>query len=122
MSKLITNKEFRARVVLKGLENNSEQFNISQNAVVRVRVKSHHGNTAYTDWVTQAYNASRDDNWALSTIDMIIPPTETVKVLGENAIIDIEISGNYVDKSGADMADTYIKTWHISTQVEPGLA
>lgn len=119
---LVTNQEYRTTVTLKGLENKGEQFRISSNAVARVRIKSYDGTKAYTDWVTLSHNANKHDDWALSKLDIIIPPAETAKVEGTTAKLDIHITGAYVDKSGADTADTYNESWNVTVNVEQGLA
>lgn len=121
---LITNQEFRSRTVLTGLEFEDEQFRISSNATVRARVKSSDGLTAYTAWVTLTHNANRDDDWGLSTLDVIIPDSETASVTASqgSAKLDVNISGFYVDVDGVDTADAYDKTWTEKINVEKGLA
>ena len=119
---IITNQEFRTRWVLFGLEYDNEQFKISPNATVEVRIKSDTGATAYTTWQTLTYNENRDDDWALSTLDIIISDTDTALVLSDNAIIDVRIQGVFVNKDGTDSSDAYDKTWSALYPVDTGLA
>jgi len=119
---IITNQEFRARWVLKGLETDNEQFRISANATVEARISSEDNNTDFTGWNTLTHNANRNDDWDLSTLDLIFPAVDTALVTGSRALVSVRIQGAFVDRSGADTADTYDKTWSALYSVEKGLA
>ena len=123
MIELITNQEFRSKLVLDGLEIEGEQFKISPNAVVRIRVKSDDGLTDYTGWIALSHNENKDDDWGLSTLDVIIPYTETGLVSASKgyAKLDVNIQAAYVDRDGADTSSTYDKTWTHPLCVREGL-
>ncbi len=122
MLTLTTNQTFTARVVLKGLVNSGEQFTISNNAVIRVRVKSEDGLTEYTPWVVLPYNQSGEDNRPLSTIGVKLSASNTADIKAGVGKLDINVVGAYVDRLGADTADTYDETWTNRVKVEIGLA
>lgn len=120
---IITNQEFRARWVLLGLEREEEQFKISSNATVEVRIKSADGKTAYFPWRTLSYDANTDDNWSLSTLDIIIAAADTALVTNaSSAEIDVRVQGFFVGRDGINTANTYDKTWTQLYSVETGLA
>lgn len=109
-------------VAINSLTLNDADFDSN---TVRARVKSTDGKTAYTSWVTLSNNANKDDNWSLSTLDLIIPDTET-NASGlqsvQEAKLDVNIQGSYVDRDGTVTSDTYDHTWSTRIQVEQGLA
>ena len=119
---LTTNNDFTVRAVLTGLLDEDEQFRISPAAVVRARVKSVDGETAYTAWVTLVKDNNRDDDWGLSTLDVRIPASELGAIDQSSAKLDIEIAGNYVARDGTVSADSYTKVWTALLTVEVGLA
>lgn len=120
---IITNQQFRARWVLQGLEQEGEQFRINTGATVQVRVKSPDGLTDYTGWQTLTHNSNRDDDWSLSTLDIIISAANTALITNTgSATIDVRIQGVFVDRDGTDTTETYDKTWSALYPVEVGLA
>jgi len=120
---IVTNQQFRARWVLRGLEHEDEQFRISPSATVEAIIKSPRGNTAYTPWVTLNHDDNRDDNWSLSTIDLIFDSAHTALVVNtDTAIIAVRIQGVFVDRDGTDTTDTYDKIFSALYPVEEGLA
>lgn len=117
---IITNQPFLERWVLTGLERENEQFFISPNATVEVRLKSPKGE-AFTEWLALTRNANREDNWNLSTVAVSINAANTALVDSSSVLLDLRIQGAYVDKEGADTADTYDKTWSTLLLVDQGL-
>lgn len=114
-----TNKPFRTTIELLL---NDKTFRINPEATVRARFKSANGESALTNWVTLTHNANINDDWGLSTLDVIISATETAKLVGPNVILDIEVDGVYVDRDNNNTSNTYQESWSTSVVVEIGLA
>lgn len=120
---IITNQQFRARWVLKGLEQEEEQFRINSGATVEVRIKSADSRVNHTGWVPLAYNSNRDDHWELSTLDIIIDAALTGQINDTtNVLVDVRVQGFFVDRDGTVTTESYDKTWSALYPVEEGLA
>lgn len=120
-SPIITNQQYRQKIVLRGLEHKDEQFAINDTAVVRVRIKSYDGATNYTPWITLVKDSNRDDDWSLSTLDVVIDAQNTALVEGTDAQLDINVVGLYVSR-GTVSTDAYDETWTAMLPVTRGLA